>query len=208
MLELRRTELLTNECRANRSGARMFASKSELEAEINHIKLSPGDAGVVRKIVCRPAIGERIELRVAQLDTTEGLVGDNWRSRGYGKTPDGHAHPDMQLNIMNARAIAIIATTEERWQLAGDQFFVDLDLSARNLPPGTQLLMGEAVIEVTAEPHLGCGKFTERFGLEAVAFVNSDIGKALKLRGINAKVVRPGEVLVGSIISKIKGKSV
>jgi len=181
----------------------MYVSQVELEAGIDAIKSSPADNGIVRKIVCRPDVDERCELQEAQLDIAEGLVGDNWRRKGYKKTADGLAHPDMQLNIMNARAIALIARTEERWQLAGDQFYVDLDLSPQNLPPGTRLQIGEAIVEVTAEPHLGCSKFMERFGRDAVLLVNADAGKALNLRGINAKVVQPGKVVTGSRISKL-----
>lgn len=181
----------------------MFLSQAELEAGIDAIKSSPADNGTVRKIVCRPGVDERRELQEAQLDLAEGLVGDNWRRKGYRKTADGSAHPDMQLNLMNARAIALIARTDERWQLAGDQFYVDLDLSPDNLPPGTRLQIGAAIIEVTAEPHLGCSKFAARFGRDAALFVNSDAGKALNLRGINAKVVQPGKVVTGSRISKL-----
>ncbi len=110
----------------------------------------------------------------------------------------------MQLNLMNARAIALIARSEDRWQLAGDQFYVDLDLSPANLPPGSRLLIGDAVIEVTAEPHLGCSKFIARFGRDAALFVNSAAGKSLNLRGINARIIQSGRVQRGSIISKIE----
>jgi len=179
----------------------MFLSTSELEAGIDGIKLSPKDSGVVEKIVCRPAVGERRELDAAQLDIQMGLIGDNWAKRVFGKF---HPNPDMQLNLMNARAIALIARSPERWQLAGDQFYVNLDLSPDNLPPGTQLLIGAAIIEVTAEPHLGCSKFIARFGRDAALFVNSDAGKALNMRGINARVIQSGKVELGSIISKIE----
>ena len=178
----------------------MFLSVSELEAGVDDIKSSPKDGGVVEKIVCRPAVGERRELDQAQLDVQVGLVGDNWAKRVFGKI---QPNPDMQLNLMNARAIALIARSPDRWQLAGDQFYVDLDLSPANLPPGTQLLIGDAVIEVTAEPHLGCSKFIARFGRDAALFVNSAAGKALNLRGINARIIQSGKVQPGSIISKI-----
>ncbi len=169
----------------------MFLSASELEAGVDDIKSSPKDAGVVEKIVCRPAVGERRELDRAQLDVQTGLVGDNWAKRVFGKfTPN----PDMQLNLMNARAIALIARSPDRWQLAGDQFYVDLDLSPDNLPPGTRLLIGDAVIEVTAEPHLGCSKFIARFGRDAALFVNSAVGKSLNMRGINARIIQSGDV--------------
>jgi hypothetical protein len=181
----------------------MFISESALAAGLDAIKASPENHGIVKKIVCRPNTDERKELPDAQLDLIQGLIGDNWQTKGFYK--GGPAHPDMQLNIMNARAIALIAGTDERWQLAGDQFYVDLDLSPANLPPGTQLQIGDAVIEVTAEPHLGCSKFMARFGRDAARFVNSEVGKSLNLRGINAKVVRPGKVLLGATISKITG---
>jgi MOSC domain-containing protein YiiM len=92
---------------------------------------------------------------------------------------------------------------QDHWQLAGDQLFIDLDLSEENLPPGTQLAMGTAVIEVTAEPHTGCGKFIARFGVDAVKFVNSPIGQRLRLRGVNARVVRSGRIRVGDSIRKL-----
>ena len=102
---------------------------------------------------------------------------------------------------MNSRVINLVATSRERWPLAGDQLFIDLDLSEDNLPPGTRLELGTAVIEVTAIPHTGCKKFVERFGLDAVKFVNSGINN-LKLRGVNAKVVRPGLVSAGDKVRK------
>ena len=143
-------------------------------------------------IVRRPRTNERQVLEEAHLDLVVGLVGDDWRTRGSKDMADGSAHPEMQLNLMNARAIALIAQGKEHWQLAGDQLFVDFDLSETNLPPGTRLAIGSAVIEVTAIPHNGCHKFKARFGAEAVQFVNSPEGKKLHLRGINAKVVQGG----------------
>src|SRR6185436_19826296 len=126
-----------------------------------------------------------------------------WGRRGSTRTFDGSPHPEMQLNVMNARVIALIAQDESRWPLAGDQLFLDLDLSAANMPPGTQLALGTAVIEVTDQPHTGCGKFVERFGVDAMKFVNSSIGTELHLRGINARVVRPGRVWAGDIVRKL-----
>jgi len=175
----------------------------ELEAGLAEIRQSPQDDGVLEMIVRRPQTDEREVLAVGELDLREGLVGDNWRTRGSSKTADGSAHPEMQLNIMNARVIALIARHKERWQLAGDQLLVDLDLSAENLPPGSRLAVGTAVIEVTAVPHLGCKKFVMRFGAKAMKFVNAPEGRKLRLRGLNAKVVQPGVVCVGDRIKKM-----
>ena len=175
----------------------------ELEAGLETIRQAPKDEGALALIVRRPAQGEREVLEVGRLDTGEGLIGDNWKARGSKSTEDGSAHPEMQLNIMNARAIALIAQERERWQLAGDQLFLDLDLSDENLPPGTRLALGTAVIEVTAIPHNGCKKFVERFGKDAVLFVNSPVGKQLHLRGINAKVVQSGTIRIGDRARKM-----
>ena len=175
----------------------------ELEAGLDEIRNSPADEGVLELIVRRPKVGEREVLEEAELHLTQGLVGDNWSIRGSSRTADGSSHPDMQLNIMNARAIALLAQQKDRWSMAGDQLFIDLDLSAHNLPTGTRLALGTAVIEVTNQPHTGCKKFHERFGFDALKFVSSPGGRQLNLRGINAKVVQPGVIRVGCLVKKI-----
>ncbi|HET9228992.1 MAG TPA: MOSC domain-containing protein [Thermoanaerobaculia bacterium] len=175
----------------------------EFEASLDHIRAAPRDEGVLHLIVRRPGVDEREVLEEAELDLAEGLVGDTWKIRSSSRTPDGSSHPDMQLNIMNARVIALLARQPDRWALAGDQLYVDLDLSAANLPPGTRLALGSAVVEVTDQPHTGCKKFAERFGTDALRFVNSPHGRELHLRGINAKVVRPGRIAVRELIRKI-----
>jgi MOSC domain-containing protein YiiM len=141
-------------------------------------------------------------LQEAEISLTEGLVGDNWKTRGSSRTPDCSAHPERQLTVMNARVIALLADEPQHQALAGDQLFVDLDLSAENLPPGTQLEIGTAIIEITVYPHAGCKKFAARFGPDALNFVNSPLGKELQLRGVNAKVVRPGKIRVGDLVRK------
>jgi MOSC domain-containing protein len=178
-------------------------STHELEAGLDEIKQSPRNDGVLQLIVRRPQIGAREILSEAELDSVLGLVGDSWPQRRSTRTADGSPHPDMQLNVMNARTIALLAQTKDRWPLAGDQLFMDLDLSEENLPPGTRLAMGSAVIEVTSLPHTGCGKFVERFGADAMQFVNSPVGRNLRLRGLNAKVVQPGRIREGDRVRKV-----
>lgn len=178
-------------------------SMAELEARLGEIRGSPKDNGILELIVRRPQANEREVLQEAQLNTIEGLVGDNWRFRKNSRTPNGHPHPDTQLNIMNARVIALMAQDKDRWQLAGDQLFINMDLGVENLPPGSQLLLGSAVIQVTDKPHNGCKKFVARYGLDAMKFVNSSLGKQLHLRGINAKVIQSGTIRVGDVVKKI-----
>ena len=177
------------------------ATREQLEAGLEIIRAAPRDHGILKLIVRRPQAGAREVLDAGVLDPVEGLIGDNWRTRGSSRTADGSSHPDMQLNVMSARAIALIADEESRWPLAGDQLFVDLDLSAVNLPPGTRLSIGSAVIEVTNQPHTGCDKFVSRFGLDAMKFVNSPTGRELNLRGINARVVTPGRIRAGDRVT-------
>jgi hypothetical protein len=175
----------------------------QLEAGLDEVRTSPRDEGTVEMIVRRPAVDAREVLEVGELSHEQGLVGDSWKERGSGRTEDGAAHPDMQLNVINARFIELIAGSRDRWPLAGDQLYLDLDLSHENLPAGTRLAIGEAVIEVTEQPHTGCQKFSARFGLEARRFANSEIGKALRLRGLNARVVVPGTIRAGDGVRKL-----
>jgi MOSC domain-containing protein YiiM len=178
-------------------------SMAELEAGLNFIRQSPRDQGDLELIARRPRDDERETLEAGRLDLQSGLEGDNWITRGSKRTPDGTAHPDMQITLMNSRVIALMAGDKERWPLAGDQLYVNLDLSAENLPAGTRLALGTAVIEVSAQPHTGCAKFVARFGVDAQKFVNSPEGKQLHLRGINARVIQSGTIQVGDLVRKI-----
>jgi hypothetical protein len=178
-------------------------SRDELEAGRGEILRSPRDRGVLRAVVIRPSTDTRQSLRQCELSAERGVHGDRWASGCWMSLPDGSPHPDVQVTIMNARTIALIAQDEQRWPLAGDNLYVDLDLSAENLPPGTRLAIGTAQLEITAVAHNGCKKFAERFGVEATRFVNSTEGKRLHLRGIYARIVQPGTIAVGDPVSKV-----
>lgn len=179
-----------------------YRSISEIEAALDEIRGAPPDAGHVDLVVARPTPGQRQVLAEGRLDPDHGLVGDNWLARGNRRSADGSADPLAQLTIMNARISRFLAVDPERRQLAGDQLHVDLDLSEGNLPPGTRLSVGSAVVEVTAKPHTGCAKFVERFGRDAMRFVNSPVGRQLRLRGLNARVLVAGLVRPGDTVTK------
>jgi hypothetical protein len=191
----------------NRKEGRMLnlqhLSMMELEAGMEHIRQSPKEHGVLKMIVRRPAVDEREAISEGELNTTEGLEGDTWKTRGSSHTTNGSANVNAQITVMNVRSIALLAQDEERWSLAGDQLYIDMDLSDDNIPPGTRLAIGSAIIEVSAQPHSGCKKFSSRFGVEAMKFVNSPEGKRLHLRGINTRVVQAGTIRVGEIVKKI-----
>ena len=181
----------------------LHLTREELEAGLDHIRQSPKDNGLLQLIVRRPIVETREVLEEGELSVADGLIGDSWNMRPSSKTADGSPHPEMQINIMNARAVALVAQEKERWQLAGDQLFLDMDLSKENLPAGSRIAIGTAILEVTEPPHTGCHKFVARFGVEAMKFVNSEVGRDLCLRGINAKVVQSGTIRVGQTAKKI-----
>ena len=179
-------------------------TQEELEAGLAVIRRSPVDEGTVELIVRRPGTDQRETVAEGRLTPEDGLGGDDWRARGSRSTPDGAADPERQLTLMNARLIDLLADGDrEAWPLAGDQLYVDLDLSVANLPAGTRLAVGAAVIEVTEPPHTGCAKFSARFGSEALRFVNSPEGRSLRLRGLNARVTEPGVVRAGDAVRRI-----
>jgi len=180
-----------------------YRSFDELTTYVPAVRGAPANGGVLELIVARPAVGERAALDEGRLDVVDGLIGDSWRDRPSSRMPDGQPHPGMQITIMNSRAIDAIAGTRERWALAGDQLYADLDVSVDNLPDGTRLAIGEAVVEVTDQPHRGCAKFADRFGSDAVRFVNTGEGAALRLRGINTKVISGGTIRPGDTFTKI-----
>jgi MOSC domain-containing protein YiiM len=175
----------------------------ELEAGLETIRQAPNDNGILRMIVRRPGVDEREVLEEGELSIQEGLVGDTWKVRTSRHAPDGSTNTDAQITLMNARATALLAQSEDRWPLAGDQLYVDMNLAEDNLPPGTRLALGSAVIEVTDEPHTGCKKFAMRYGTDATKFVNSREGKRLHLRGINTKVIQSGTIRVGDVVKKL-----
>ncbi len=177
-------------------------SRERLGAGLAQIRDSPQDSGRLLLIVRRPAAGERELPTEAILDQVTGLAGDSWLARGSTSTPDGSADPQRQVTVMNARVAELVAGGIDRMPLAGDQLYIDLDLSLRNLPPGSLLAVGQAVLQVSDAPHLGCAKFVERFGAEAMRFVNSRVGRQLRLRGMNTRVVVPGTVRLGDLTVK------
>lgn len=181
----------------------MHRSTGDLTEGLEHLLDSPGSEGVVEMIAARPGEDQREQLSTGKLDTEIGLVGDNWKARGSRHTEDGSADQRAQLTLMNSRVVDLVAGARDRWALAGDQLYVDFDLSTENLPPGTRLQVGDAVIEVSDKPHTGCEKFASRFGAEALRFVNTGVGRGARFRGVNTFVVQSGEVSVGDSVLKL-----
>ena len=176
---------------------------SELEFGIDEIKESPKDNGTLEMIVRRPETEAREIITSGELSLNNGLEGDNWKARGSSAMPDGSADPEAQITLMNTRVIQLLAGEQENWQWAGDQLIVDMDLSIENLPPLSRIQIGSAILEISVKPHTGCKKFSGRFGIEALAFISTPIGKSLRMRGVNAKVIQAGEIKVGDVVKKI-----
>ena len=163
---------------------------------LERVREAPKDAGVLELIIARPAVDERVELAQAELGVDQGLLADRWRQ-------GSRSNPKSQLTVANSRAVQLVAGDRSRWCLAGDQLYVDFDLSGENIPPGTRLSIGEAIIEVSDQPHLGCEKFSARYGRAARALANSPEGMALNVRGINTRVVKGGVVRIGDTVRKV-----
>jgi hypothetical protein len=175
---------------------------TELEAGLEEIRHSPADDGTLRLIARRPAVDERELIETGHLDPADGLLGDTWQARGSSRRPDGSADPEAQITVMNARLATLLAGSLDAGSIAGDQLYVDLDLSITNLPAGTTLAIGDALLEVSAAPHTGCAKFSGRFGVDALRFVSSPEGRELRLRGMNTRVIRGGAIRVGDRVRK------
>lgn len=178
-------------------------SLEQLNAGLDHIRRSPADGGTLLMVVQRPDVDQRNVVEEGRLDVDDGLVGDTWKDRGSASTADGSANPAAQVTVINSRAIQLMARSKDRWPLAGDQLVIDIDISEQNLPAGTRLSVGAAVIEISAEPHTGCLKFANRFGSDALRFVSTRTGQTMRLRGVNARVVKSGAIRAGDVVARV-----
>jgi hypothetical protein len=186
-----------------------YRTTAELTERLDHLLSAPADQGTVHLVVRRPASTEREILDEGYLDTAAGLVGDNWLSRATSRAIAAGRHLEAQINVTSARMVGLLADSPQEQAYAGDQLYLDLDISMTNLPTGSRLAFGQpgaggGVIEISAKPHAGCAKFTARFGEDAMLFVNSDTGKQLRLRGFNARVVEDGPVRPGDVVRVVR----
>ena len=170
----------------------------QLAAALTWIREAPRGRGTLELIVCRPGVGARAVIDEVTFDLELGVVGDTWstRTRPGGLPPN----PEAQVTIMSARVAEVIAGAREAWPAAGDQLYVDLAL---DVDVGTRFAVGTSVLEVSASPHTGCAKFTQRFGSEVTRWVNSREGRALNLRGINARIIQAGVARRGDVIAHL-----
>jgi MOSC domain-containing protein YiiM len=167
-----------------------------LEEGLDAVRAASADGGTVEMIVRGPAVDAREAVTSARIERGSGLKGDTRAARPHPKAYS-------EITLMSARAAALLSDGDrDRWPLAGDQLYVDLDLSHANLPVGSRLRVGTALLEVSEKPQTGCTEFSARFGDEALAFVNFDEGKALRLRGMNCSVVEAGVVRTGDRVAK------
>lgn len=180
------------------------ATQDELDAATEHVLASPKEKSVLQIIVVRPKANERQTLERAELSPSGGIAGDRWSVDHWEHLPDGSPHPQSQVSLMNYRVLELIAGNSAAMPLAGDNLIFDLDLSEENLPAGSRLNIGSQVIlELTAVPHTGCGKFQKRYGKAAREFVNGDLGSKHSLRGRMATIVQAGTIAVGDRIEKV-----
>jgi hypothetical protein len=177
--------------------------RRDFDTSLPDIDAAPADLGRLMRIVRRPAVDQRELVDTARLDPVVGLVGDTWQARGSRATADGSADPEAQLTVISTRVLRALEPDESRWPEAGDQLYVDLDLRVDTLPAGSRLAIGDAVIEISAKPHTGCEKFAARFGIDALAWISTPVGKAHRMRGLNARIVEGGTIAVGDVIRRV-----
>ena len=177
--------------------------RRDFDRSLPDIDAAPADLGRLERIVRRPAVDQRELLETATLDTVVGLVGDDWRARGSRAMPDGSADPEAQITMISTRVLRALEPDGSRWAQAGDQLYVDLDLRVETLPAGARLAIGDAVLEISAKPHTGCEKFAARFGIDALAWISTPVGKAHRMRGLNARIVQGGTIAVGDAIRRV-----
>ena len=175
----------------------------DFEPFLADLRAAPRASGRLELIVCRPAVEEREVITTAVLDRTVGLVGDGWFVRGSRRTPDGRANPESQVTLINTRVLRAIEPDEARWSLAGDQLYVDFDLGQEALPAGSKISIGSAVLVVSEQPHTGCAKFSARFGSDALRWINSPVGRELRMRGMNTRVVESGTIRTGDPVRRV-----
>jgi hypothetical protein len=175
----------------------------DLDQHLHHIRSAPREPGRLELIVARPAEDDRVIMTEGTLDPATGLAGDRWIRHRSRSTPDGSADPAVQLTLISTRVLAAIEPDQARWPLAGDQLYVDFDLSVEHLPAGARVAIGEVEVEVSAQPHTGCSKFSARFGSDALRWINNPTGRELRMRGANCRIIRGGTVRVGDSVSKV-----
>lgn len=168
----------------------------QIETGMSNVLTSPQDRGKLEAIVIRPEQNQREYREAVHLSPEGGVEGDRWA------TSKGDLR--AQVSLMNARLLRLIAREDERMSLAGDNLIVDLDLSETNIPAGQKLAVGEALIEVTDLTHTGCSKFAERYGADAVRYINAAERRSLRLRGFYARVLKAGTVRVGDVVQKVE----
>jgi MOSC domain-containing protein YiiM len=175
----------------------------DLERHTAHVRAAPQDKATISLIVTRPGTDQREVVESARLTPEEGLVGDHWLALGSSKMPGGVANPEAQITLMSTRVLEAIEADRARWPLAGDQLYLDMDLSESNLPAGTRLAVGDAEVVVTELPHTGCVKFAGRFGHDALRWISTHEGRSMRMRGMYVRVVRAGAIHTGDAVRRI-----
>lgn len=188
------SEVLTRIAEARGDSTRHL-STAELEAAFRALPPAPKEAGRLTHIVRRPTKEAREVLQHARLSLADGLPGDGWSQK---PAPD----PAAQLTVMQIGVAEMLANGQSL-ALFGDNLFVDLDLAVENLPIGSRLRVGGAVVEVTPLPHDGCHKFNARFGTDALRFVNAKPTRHRNLRGIYWRILEAGDIEIGSAVRVI-----
>jgi len=180
-----------------------FPSLESLEARKPWVLDAPKDNAPVLSLCIRPAEGERRFVERIRFDPQAGVVGDRWRWKAWMHLPDGRPDPRIQVCMLGTRVLQLVRREGSSMIHPGDTVIADMDFSEANLPAGQRLQLGSAVLEVSDVFNTGCAKWQERYGPAALRWINRPGNRALRLRGILARVVAPGEATLNDTLRKL-----
>lgn len=167
-------------------------TRAVLDAALPFVLAAPRDDAPIALLCTRPALGQRAFPASIRLTKAEGIPGERWLTQSWLRLPDGRPDPRNQVSLLPSRVMDIAWQNRDTAPHPGDPIVADLDMTEANLPVGTLIGVGSAVLRVSDVPNLGCVKWKVRYGSDALAWVAAD--PALRLRGVLCSVEQDGEV--------------
>lgn len=182
---------------------RYLITRAELDRAWPDIMAAPKDGAAIEMLCLRPAMGERRFVDEIHVTREEGIPGERWLTQPWMRLPGGQPDPAIQVSFLQRRVLDLVWRDREGTPHPGDTFVVDMDLSEANLPAGSLLQVGSAVLEVSTVFNNACAKWKKRYGDDALDWVRAYENKEFRPRGVLAKVHRDGVFRAGDRLTRI-----